>query len=250
METTAEGAIETTILNRRAVDHKAEATSPQVDGYRRSRYLHLREGLLLERRNLIAVLTRHAVTDRSTCHIFLDTDVAETFIRSAVKQTGRLGLLVFSTLGEEPGRYKIADEELSPEALVVASHPHAENSVRPLAFSDIKSAQAFIESSASAGEIDVARSSLSWAVPLKICRDETGAIKLSPPPQMLEGLAPAPRAVTGHVPLVSAGHEDLPPPNDLPGDNVTAVRDVLNARRWPDFPGRDFDGFDSPPGRF
>lgn len=243
--------MEATIPNRRAVDNVAEATSPQVDGSTRRRFLRLREGLLPERRKLIAVLTRHAGADQSSCHIFPDTDVAERFIRSAVKQTGRLGLLAFSTLGEEPSRYIIADEELRLEVLVVARHPHAEDGVRPLVFPNIKSAREIVESSASAGEMDEARSSLSWVMALKIYRDETGAIKLSSPPNLREVLTPASRDVTGQIPLVSAsGHEDLTPPNYLLGDNVTTVRSVLNGRRWPDSLGRDFDGFNSPPGRF
>ena len=238
-------------LDGQAVDCIAEATSQQVDGNRRSRYLHLREGLLPERRRFIVVLTRHSATDQSSCHIFPDIDVAERFIRSAAKQTRRLGLLVFSTLGEERDRSEIVDEELKPEVLVVARDPHAEDTVRPLAFSDMKSAQANIEFSASTGEIDAARSSLSWAVPLKIYRDDSGAIKLSRPPQLREGAALESGAGTGLVPVVSAaGHEDFAPPNHVPGDNVTAVRSVLYARRWRDSAGRDFDGFDSPPGRF
>jgi hypothetical protein len=243
--------METTRLAERAVNYNAEAISPQADGNKRRRHLQLREGLLPERRKLIALFTRAAATDQSSCHIFSDIDVAERFMRMAVKQTRRLGLLVFSTLGEEPGLYEIADEEPWPEVLVVARHPDAEDGVRPLAFSDMRSAQAIIESSARASEIDTARSSLSWAVALKIYRDETGTIKLSSPPQMREGPTPASRDETSQNPLVSAGdHEDLTPPNYLPVDNVTAVRRVLNAHRWRDSLGRDFDGFNSPPGRF
>ena len=176
--------METTRLAERAVNYNAEATSPQAEGNKRRRHPQLREGLLPERRKLIAIFARYVATDQSSCHIFSDIDVAERFMRIAVKQTRGLGLLVFSTLGEEPGLYEIADEEPWPEVLVVARHPDAEDSVRPLAFSDMKSAQAIIESSARASEIDTARSSLSWAVALKIYRDETGAIKLSSPPHL------------------------------------------------------------------
>ena len=243
--------METTILAGRAVNCNAEATSPQTDGNKRRRHPQLREGLLPERRKLIAIFARYVATDQSSCHIFSDIDVAERFMRIAVRQRRRLGLLVFSTLGEEPGLYEIADEEPWPEVLVVARHPDAEDSVRPLAFSDMKSAQAIIESSARASEIDTARSSMSWAVALKIYRDETGAIKLSSPPHLREGLTRTSRDVTSQIPLDSAGdHEDLTPPNYLPVDNVTAVRRVLNARLWRHSLARDFDGFNSPPGRF
>lgn len=217
--------------------------------------LQQRKDLLPEGRSLVAVFVRDAErASHSRCETFADVESAEAFIQASLKRRTKQGFLAFWTVGEKPNGEATKTQQ-EPEVMVVIPDSKRPDLLYPLAFPDMESAGAFVQSE-SERWLQSHDASIYWTVPINISRDESGVVRLSPslPPHTdHQTPAGAPRPESAPARSASVYHKesiDLSPPPAAARDSVSEVRRVLAVKRWQAPLRKSFSGFQSPQGRF